>query len=75
MRGLIAGIAAGMGMALVGPDVAAAQPPAPVKIGMLVPLTGVFTRNGREAVDGTRLYLDEIGWKVHGRAIEHRRAW
>src|SRR3989442_691652 len=48
----------------------AAQPPAPVKIGMLVPLTGVFTRNGREAVDGTRLYFDEIGWKVSGRPIE-----
>src|SRR5262249_9848058 len=48
----------------------AAQPPAPVKIGMLVPLTGVFTRNGREAVDGTRLYFEEIGWKVSGRPIE-----
>src|SRR2546428_7956430 len=37
---------------------------------MRVPLTGVFTRNGREAVDGARLYLDEIGWKVQGRPIE-----
>ena len=41
--------------ALLIPGLAVAQAPAPVKIGMLVPLTGVFTRNGREAVDGARL--------------------
>jgi branched-chain amino acid transport system substrate-binding protein len=63
-------VAAGLCFALLIPGLAVAQAPAPVKIGMLVPLTGVFTRNGREAVDGARLYLDEIGWKVQGRPIE-----
>lgn len=61
-------VAAGVCLALCAPGIAVAQQP--VKIGMLVPLTGVFSRNGREAVDGTRLYLDEIGWKVAGRTIE-----
>lgn len=63
-------VAAAMCVALFGPGMAVAQAPAPVKIGMLIELTGVFTRNGREALDGTRLYLDEIGWKVNGRPIE-----
>src|SRR3989454_131659 len=63
-------VAAGLCFALLIPGLAVAQAPAPVKIGMLVPLTGVFTRNGREAVDGARLYLDEVGWKVEGRPIE-----
>jgi branched-chain amino acid transport system substrate-binding protein len=71
MRRLVAGIVlAGMGFMLFGRGGAGAQPPTPVKIGMLVPLTGVFTRNGREAVDGTRLYLDEIGGRASGRPIE-----
>src|SRR2546425_13278884 len=63
-------VAAGLCFALLIPGLAVAEAPAPVKIGMLVPLTGVFTRNGREAVDGARLYPDEIGWKGQGRAIE-----
>lgn len=63
-------VAAGLLVALFGPKVGGAQTAAPVKIGMLVPLTGVFTRNGREALDGARMYLDEIGWKAHGRTLE-----
>lgn len=63
-------VAAGVCFALWAPGAAVAQLLEPVKIGMLVPLTGVFARNGREAVDGTRLYLDEIGWKASGRTIE-----
>jgi branched-chain amino acid transport system substrate-binding protein len=55
-------------LALVAPGAAVAQQP--VKIGLLVPLTGLFTRNGREAVDGTRMYFDEIGWKAAGRTLE-----
>ncbi|PYO00815.1 MAG: ABC transporter substrate-binding protein [Candidatus Rokuibacteriota bacterium] len=71
MRRFITGVVAvGACLLLLGSWPGDAQPLAPVKIGMLVPLTGVFTRNGREAVDGTRLYFDEIGWKVSGRTIE-----
>ena len=69
MRRLVARVvAAGVCLALVAPGLAVAQQP--VKIGLLVPLTGLFTRNGREALDGTRMYFDEIGWKVAGRSIE-----
>ena len=63
-------IAAGLCLALLGPGLAAAQAPGPVKIGMLIELTGIFTRNGREALDSTRMYLDEIGWKAAGRTLE-----
>src|SRR5437870_10587857 len=63
-------VAAGLLLIILAPGPAVAQTPTPVKIGMLLPLTGVFTRNGREALDGTRMYLDEIGWKVAGRPIE-----
>ena len=52
------------------PRAVTAQTPGPVKIGMLIELTGVFTRNGREALDGMRLYLDEIGSKAAGRNLE-----
>jgi branched-chain amino acid transport system substrate-binding protein len=61
-------VSTGLCVVLLAPLPAVAQ--APVKIGMLVPLTGIFTRNGREALDGTRLYFDEIGWRVSGRPIE-----
>jgi len=71
MKRLIAlAIIVGLGVALLGPWTAVSQPLGPVKIGLIVPLTGVFTRNGREALDGTRMYFDEIGWKVAGRSIE-----
>ena len=71
MKRVVAGVVAvGTCLLLLSSWPGAAQSTAPVKIGMLVPLTGVFTRNGREAVDGTRLYFDEIGWKVSGRPIE-----
>lgn len=42
----------------------------PIRIGMLVELTGVFSPNGTEALDSTRLYFDEIGNTVAGRKIE-----
>src|SRR2546430_1061929 len=62
MRRVVAGIVAvGACLLLLGSWPGAAQAPAPVKIGMLVPLTGVLTRNGRAAGDGTRLHLDEVG--------------
>lgn len=71
MRRLVAGVVAvGTCLTLVGSELAVAQAPAPVKIGMLIELSGIFARNGREALDGTRLYLDEIGGKAAGRSIE-----
>jgi branched-chain amino acid transport system substrate-binding protein len=43
---------------------------APFKIGMLAPLTGPFAQTGKDMVNGTELYLDEIGRQVGGRKIE-----
>ena len=42
----------------------------PFKIGMLAPLTGPFAQTGKDMVNGTELYLDEIGRQVSGRRIE-----
>jgi len=42
----------------------------PFKIGMLAPLTGPFAQTGKDMVNGTELYLDEIGRQVSGRKIE-----
>ena len=43
---------------------------APIKIGFLAPLTGPFAQIGKDMVNGTELYLDEIGRQVGGRKIE-----
>ena len=42
----------------------------PVKIGMLAPLTGPFAQIGKDMVNGTELYLDEIGRQMGGRKVE-----
>ena len=42
----------------------------PIKIGMLAPLTGAFAQIGKDMVNGTELYLDEIGRQIGGRKIE-----
>jgi len=52
------------------PGSSLAQSPGPVKVGVLLPLTGVFAPNSQEALDGFRLYMDEIGGTVSGRAIQ-----
>jgi branched-chain amino acid transport system substrate-binding protein len=51
------------------PFVAAAQQ-GPIKIGMLLEMTGNFSPNAVEALDATKLYFDEIGNTVAGRKIE-----
>ncbi|MEL1133943.1 ABC transporter substrate-binding protein [Desulfitobacterium sp. THU1] len=42
----------------------------PIKVGLLVPYTGVFTSNGVDITRGVELYLDEVGWKAGGRDIK-----
>ena len=54
---------------LGGPATAAAQG-GPIKIGLLTPLTGAFAAIGKDMVNGTELYLDEIGRQAAGRRIE-----
>lgn len=42
----------------------------PLKVGLLVPYTGVFASCGYDITRGMELYLDEVGWKAAGREIE-----
>jgi branched-chain amino acid transport system substrate-binding protein len=51
------------------PAVAPAQT-APIRIGLLAPLTGAASALDKDMVNGTELYLDEIGRQVAGRKIE-----
>lgn len=41
-----------------------------VKVGLLVPYTGVFASNGYDITRGMELGLDEAGWQAGGRKIE-----
>ena len=50
--------------------VAAGAQKGPIKIGMILPLTGVFAPNGQDSLDGFQLYLEEIGGQAAGRKIE-----
>jgi len=56
--------------AIVGASWTPASAQAPIKIGLLAPLTGPFAALGRDLVAGTELYLDETGRRAAGRAIE-----
>ena len=42
----------------------------PIKVGLLVPYTGVFTSNGVDITRGVELYLNEVGGKAGGRDIK-----
>src|SRR5579884_1631904 len=58
-----------VGAALVaGPG--AAAPRGPIKIGLIVPLTGVFAPNGRDMVNGLQLAFSQVGYRVAGRQIQ-----
>jgi len=54
---------------LGGPPSAPAQSGS-IKIGLLAPLTGAFAAIGKDMLNGTELYLDEIGRQAGGRKIE-----
>jgi branched-chain amino acid transport system substrate-binding protein len=71
MRHLRALVLASLAVLLTGvvlPSAALAQ--GPIKIGLLVPLTGAASALGKDMLNGTELYLDEIGRQVGGRKIE-----
>jgi branched-chain amino acid transport system substrate-binding protein len=59
--------AAASGLAV--PRLAAAQG-APIRIGMMAPLSGVVAAGGREMVDGFKMYWDSVGNTVAGRKVE-----
>jgi len=47
-----------------------ASPNAPVKVGYLLPLTGIFTKNGVSEQDGFKLGLKHFGTSVDGHPIQ-----
>jgi branched-chain amino acid transport system substrate-binding protein len=48
------------------------QPPdaAPIRVGFIAPLSGAYAQNGRDILNGMRLYLEQIGSQAAGRKIE-----
>ncbi len=52
------------------PAPAPAPPQTPIKIGVLVPLTGPVSVTGKMLVDGVKLGFEEAGYEVAGRKIE-----
>jgi branched-chain amino acid transport system substrate-binding protein len=68
-RIVAAAVLLGFAVTLGGPAAAPAQSGA-IRIGLLTPLTGAFAAIGKDMLNGTELYLDEIGRQVAGRKIE-----
>ena len=50
--------------------VSAARAQAPIKIGVLVPLSGNFAVPGQQTVAGLKMYFDEIGNKAGGHPLD-----
>jgi branched-chain amino acid transport system substrate-binding protein len=65
IRAIALGSAAALTLAC-GPSRAAD----PIKVGVLLPLSGNFTPNGQQTLTGIKMYLDQIGSKAGGRDIE-----
>jgi branched-chain amino acid transport system substrate-binding protein len=55
---------------LVFPLMAAAQQKGPIRVGALLEMTGVFSPNAQDSLDGFQLYLDEVSAQAGGRKIE-----
>jgi branched-chain amino acid transport system substrate-binding protein len=49
---------------------AAAQAAPPIKVGVLASLTGVVASGGREMVEGTQFWFDQIKNEISGRKVE-----
>jgi branched-chain amino acid transport system substrate-binding protein len=58
-------------VALAAHLAAGAQGMAPVKVGLMLPATGTYAALGDMIEKGFRLYVDEHGGKLGGRAIEY----
>src|SRR5438105_15423558 len=62
--------AVGMAALLAFSGGAAAAQQGPIKVGLIVPLTGVFAANGRDMANGLALALARAGGKAAGREIQ-----
>lgn len=67
-RTFIQGMAAGALSLATG--AATAQQGKPLKIGLLLPMTGPFGSTGRQIENGARLYMAQFGDKVAGRPVQ-----
>jgi branched-chain amino acid transport system substrate-binding protein len=48
----------------------AAQAAEPLKIGLVLPMSGPFSAYGKQIEHGARLYLDQVGGTIAGRKVE-----
>ncbi|HLC42705.1 MAG TPA: ABC transporter substrate-binding protein [Methylomirabilota bacterium] len=55
---------------IIVPGAAMAQARPPIKIGLLLPYTGVLNIQGTETTRGVELYLSKVGLKAGGREIQ-----
>jgi branched-chain amino acid transport system substrate-binding protein len=55
---------------LFSPAASWAQAKGPIKIGLIVPLSGGMAATGKDMLNGFQLYLEEIGYQAAGRKIE-----
>jgi branched-chain amino acid transport system substrate-binding protein len=55
---------------IIVPGAAMAQARSPIKIGLLLPYTGVLNIQGTETTRGVELYLSKVGLKAGGREIQ-----
>ncbi len=53
-----------------GPSAGGQQDTSPIKIGFIVPTSGVFAANGQDEIDGWNLALKQAGESVNGRPIK-----
>jgi branched-chain amino acid transport system substrate-binding protein len=63
-------IAVAAGLILFNPAASWAQAKGPIKIGLIVPLSGGMAATGKDMLNGMQLYLEEIGYQAAGRKIE-----
>lgn len=69
-RSFLGLLAAGFPAALAGGAGMAAAQQAPIKIGLIVTLTGRVAQNGRDLVNGLTLGLDQVNHRMAGREIQ-----
>lgn len=50
---------------------ATAQSSEPIKVGLMLPSSGTFAELGKGVADGFKLYVDEQGGKLGGRAVQY----
>jgi len=71
LRNLMCVTGASLLAAVLGAASAFAQQTGPIKIGLLVPLTGPLATPGADMVDGFKLFWEQVGNTAGGRKVEY----